>query len=127
MVSLGRMLRGARPAVRCPGWSAPAAGPGGGRRVAVSPGPLVAMPIAWWTSIGAARLCLWLIWFGVHAVRVGAAAAAFGRPDGNVVNAPPRCSAAFHHWSRIRASGRATRVVLSERIRSAGVLGGGAP
>lgn len=89
-------------------------------------GPVVSMPIAWWTSTALA-LALWLVWCGLYAARVVAAALALRDTKGQCRECPPRVEARLHHWSRVRATGRRTRLVVSTRVRSAAVLGCGSP
>jgi hypothetical protein len=84
------------------------------------------MPIAWWTSRPAVA-CLWLIWFGTHAVRTGAAAVSLRKARRACRECPAEVQRRLPCWSRVRRAGRPTRVVISGRVRTAGVLGCGSP
>lgn len=98
-------------------------------RVDVAPpvaAPLVAVPVVWWTS-GTVAIGLWIVWFSVHAVALGRGVAAAHDTKRRGVACPRGLLARLPHWSRVSASGRRTRVLLSDRVRAAGVLGGGRP
>jgi beta-lactamase regulating signal transducer with metallopeptidase domain len=95
-------------------------------RTSVSLGPLVSMPAAWWTST-ALVAGFWIIWSSVYAARLAMAAVALRETRRQCRECPPEREARLHHWSRVRATARRTRVVLSSRVRSAAVLGWGSP
>jgi beta-lactamase regulating signal transducer with metallopeptidase domain len=87
---------------------------------------VVAMPVAWWSS-SATAMSLWSIWLAIHAVHfvVGVVAVRHARRQSR--ECPAEVLAQLPHWSHVSATGRPTRVVLSDRVRLAAVLGCGAP
>jgi len=91
----------------------------------VPDGP-VAMPAAWWTS-SALALSLWMTWSGLQAVRFIVGAVAVRRARRLSEECPHEVLADLPHWSRVRTTGRPARVVLSDRVRHAAVLGFGSP
>ena len=90
------------------------------------PGGPVAMPVAWWTS-SALALSLWMTWSSLHALRFIVGAVAVRRARRLSEECPRDVLAALPHWSTVRTTGRPTRVVLSDRVRHAAVLGFGSP
>ena len=88
--------------------------------------PIISMSDAWWTS-GAIALALWTVWFTGQAMRVGAAMVAIRRSKFECRAFPSRLEARLAHWTRLSATGRRARLVLSDRVSSAAVLGGRSP
>ena len=86
----------------------------------------VAMPALWWTSSTAA-LAVWALW-AVHSLsRTGAAVVALRRTKRQACDFPRDVEAQLAHWRRVRGTGRRARLVLSNAVRTAGVLGGRTP
>ncbi len=104
-------------------WAAasPEVAPAGPTRVVTIP-----MSDAWWTS-PAVALAVWMVWFTVQAIRVGAAIGAVRRAKQECERFPPRLEARLPHWTRLSATGRRARLVLSDRVSAAAVLGGTSP
>jgi beta-lactamase regulating signal transducer with metallopeptidase domain len=98
----------------------------GGHDAAAALPPLVSMPIAWWTST-ACVVVLWMLWCGVCGIRLAAAAIAVRAARRRSRSCPPAVQARLRQWSRVAATGRRARLVLSPGVRSAAVLGCGAP
>jgi beta-lactamase regulating signal transducer with metallopeptidase domain len=98
--------------------------PGAGR-LPVSTGP-VTIPSTWWTSSLVAA-GLWLLWSSAHAARLVADGVAVRRARRDARECPRDVAANLPCWSRVRAIGRPTRIVISERVRHAAVLGCGSP
>jgi beta-lactamase regulating signal transducer with metallopeptidase domain len=92
----------------------------------VVPDPLVTVHAAWWTS-ATATLALWIVWIGSHAVTLGRGLATAHNAKRRANACPSDLLARLPHWSRVSATGRQTRVVLSTCVPAAGVLGCGAP
>jgi beta-lactamase regulating signal transducer with metallopeptidase domain len=95
-------------------------------RSAVSATAIVTVPVVWWTSglVIAGALALWM---AVYAIRVARAVVVVRRARARVRAFPPSVEQSLPHWRRIRATGRSVRLVLSERVRAAAVLGCGTP
>lgn len=91
-----------------------------------APGPVVSMPGTWWTSTSLA-IGLWILWAVVHAGRLAAAGLSLRRARRECGEFPESFEARLDYWSRLKATGRRTRLVLSSRVRSAAVLGCGSP
>ena len=88
--------------------------------------PLITVPNVWWTS-SALLAGLWAVWFGIHAVRIAGAVVIVRRARAHSQPFPAATAASLLHWRRLRGTGRPARLVLSDRVRAAAVLGGGAP
>ena len=86
----------------------------------------IAMPAAWWTS-SALAFSLWMTWSGLQAVRFIVGGLTVRRARRLSEECPSDVLAGLSHWSRVRTTGRPTRVVLSDRVRHAAVLGFGSP
>src|SRR5262245_55004529 len=86
----------------------------------------VPMPIAWlgWTTLAAG---LWTVWIGLHAFRLAAASLALRKAKQQCSAFPREVAARLHHWSRVSTSGRRARLMISDRVRSAAVLGSHPP
>lgn len=93
---------------------------------AVSLVPLVSMPTAWWTSTPLV-IVLWIVWSVVHVARLAAAAVAVQDVKRQCRECPDAMEVRLPHWSRVKATGRRARLVLSAHVRSAAVLGCGSP
>jgi beta-lactamase regulating signal transducer with metallopeptidase domain len=93
---------------------------------ATTGGPPVTMPATWWTSSEAA-VGLLVVAACLHAIVL--AAGALGVRNARRGSSP--CAAdvlvRLPHWSRLSASGRRARVIVSSHVRAAAVLGGGTP
>jgi beta-lactamase regulating signal transducer with metallopeptidase domain len=87
---------------------------------------VVSVPDTWWTS-GAIVGVLWSAWVLVHAVRLASAMVALRRARGHARPFPAQFESALAHWRAARTSGRRPRLVLSDAVSAAAVLGGGAP
>jgi len=89
--------------------------------------PLLTVPPAWWAS-STLVIGLWILWAGIHALQFvrGAVNVQAAKRSGR------ECSRELlehlQHWARVSRSGRRpARVVLSDRVRLAGVLAWGRP
>jgi beta-lactamase regulating signal transducer with metallopeptidase domain len=89
-------------------------------------GPLVSVPLGWWTSPFVAMV-LWVTWSTIYAIRVAAAALALRHAKRHCREVAPDVAARLPHWMRVRTTGRRTRIVLSNNVRSAAVLGWRSP
>jgi beta-lactamase regulating signal transducer with metallopeptidase domain len=89
-------------------------------------GLVVSVPAGWWTS---SRVVLgaWTLWSGVYAARVAAAMLALGRAKRRSVPPPPQLEKRLSYWTGAGVRGRQTRIVVSDRVRYAAVLGGRSP
>ncbi|HSC28129.1 MAG TPA: M56 family metallopeptidase [Vicinamibacterales bacterium] len=89
-------------------------------------GSLVSVPGVWWTS-GWAVIALWAVWSSVHGARFAGALRAIRRARKHCRPLPSDLEARLHHWTRVRGTGRRTRLVACEEARAAAVLGCGSP
>jgi beta-lactamase regulating signal transducer with metallopeptidase domain len=89
-------------------------------------GPVFRMPAGWWTS-GIVALSAWTVWSVVYAARLAAAMLALQRAKRRSLPFPSEIEQRLHCWTLVRMRGRRTRVVLSDRVRNAAVLGCGSP
>ena len=89
-------------------------------------GPVVSMPVAWWTSTPLV-ICLWIVWAVVCAARLAAAAIALRAAKTQSCECPDDVEVRLHHWSRVKSTGRPARLALSTQVRAAAVLGCGSP
>jgi beta-lactamase regulating signal transducer with metallopeptidase domain len=87
---------------------------------------VVSVPIAWWTST-TVLLALWVCWSGVQGVRLFCAQLALRRVRRDCLPFPMAAESRLRHWKAMRLEGRQARLVLARGVRSAAVLGGGAP
>ena len=94
--------------------------------VPAAAGPVVTVPTAWWASPSAAA-GLWIVWSCIQAARLGASALGVRNVRRRGRGCPASVLARLPHWSRVGATGRRTRVLLSSEVRAAAVLGGGTP
>lgn len=88
--------------------------------------PVIAIPSGWWTS-SALVIGLWAVWSTVYAGRVANAALALQRAKSHCRQVPSDLEARLPCWTRVRTTGRRTRVMLSSSVPSAAVLGCGSP
>jgi beta-lactamase regulating signal transducer with metallopeptidase domain len=88
--------------------------------------PMVSVPDAWWTSTAIVLSC-WALWSGLHGIRFASALLALRRARERCRPFPLTDERGLTHWNLVRARGRQARLVLSEDVRSAGVLGCGSP
>jgi len=87
---------------------------------------VVSLPDAWWTSavvIGAA----WLLWAGFQVVRFVSAIVAIRHARARSRAFPAHLESGLRHWRRVTVVGRRARLVVSNSVTSAAVLGWGAP
>jgi beta-lactamase regulating signal transducer with metallopeptidase domain len=92
----------------------------------VPPAPLIPLPVHWWTS-SAVTLGLWMIWSAIQAARLGASALAVRDVRRQSRPCPSDVLARLPYWSQVQSNGRLVPVVLTDRVRTAAVLGCGAP
>ncbi|HVH28740.1 MAG TPA: M56 family metallopeptidase [Vicinamibacterales bacterium] len=88
--------------------------------------PVLTVPAAWWTSHAVLTILL-IVWSSVHGVQLVAGAVALHRARRQSRPCPRDVLTRLPHWSRVSATGRSTRVVLSNHVRFAAVLGCGRP
>jgi beta-lactamase regulating signal transducer with metallopeptidase domain len=88
--------------------------------------PVVTMPPTWWAS-PAAAVGLWMVWSCIQAVRLAVSAFGVRNARRRGRKCPATVLARLPHWSRISVTGRRTRVILSDEVRAAAVLGCGTP
>jgi len=87
---------------------------------------VVSMPDAWWTS-GVVIAAAWLAWAGVGVVRFVRAIFALRRARASSRPFPPQAESPLTHWRQVRDRARRPRLVVSESVTAAAVLGCGAP
>jgi beta-lactamase regulating signal transducer with metallopeptidase domain len=88
--------------------------------------PVLTMPAAWWTS-PAVVTGLLIVWSGFQGVQLAVGAVALRRSKRQGRPCPGDVLARLPHWSHVSATGRPIRVVLSNHVRFAAVLGCGSP
>jgi len=95
---------------------------------AVLPGSdaIVALPDAWWTSANLI-LAAMALWASVTIVQLVLAVRAIRRARRLSRPFPAHVESALPHWRRIRHEGRQARLVLSNAVTRAAVLGWGQP
>jgi bla regulator protein blaR1 len=103
-----------------------AASPEASRGVPATGVPIMSMPDDWWTSTAIA-FGMWAVWVAVQGIRAVVATAALRRAKTACRVFPPQLEARLAHWTRVSATGRRARLVLSDRVRAAAVLGGASP
>ena len=86
----------------------------------------VDVAVGWWKA-SAIALWLWMAWSLFHAVQFAGGALAVRRAKRHSQDCPADVLSRLPHWSRLAGTGRPTRVVLSDRVRFAAVLGCGSP
>jgi beta-lactamase regulating signal transducer with metallopeptidase domain len=95
-------------------------------RGSIAADPAVAVPAVWWTS-PALLTGLWIVWSTVRGIQLVAGAVAVRRARRDARPCPRDVLVRLPHWSRVNGTGRPTRVVLSNDVRCAAVLGCGSP
>ncbi|HEV8396269.1 MAG TPA: M56 family metallopeptidase [Vicinamibacterales bacterium] len=88
--------------------------------------PVVSVPDAWWAS-GVVMAAAWFVWAAVAAVRSGRAIAALRRMRALSRPFPGQVESVLTHWRNVRDRGRRPRLVVSDAVTAAAVLGAGAP
>ena len=88
--------------------------------------PVLAIPIAWWTS-GAVIAGLWALWCLVCVARVIASSVAVRRARRQSRPFPAALESRLTFWNEVRGRGRRTRLVVSSGVPAAAVLGWGSP
>ena len=91
-----------------------------------SAAPVITVPVAWWTS-SALIAGAWAIWTTIHVLRFVGAIVVVRRARARCRPFPPAIDSSLPHWGRLRDAGRAARIVLSDRVSAAAVLGCGRP
>jgi beta-lactamase regulating signal transducer with metallopeptidase domain len=87
--------------------------------------PVVSLPdTAWASSIA---VILWCAWVALYTARIAVALVALRRAQARSRPIPSAFETRLRHWGRIRERGRRTRLVISDGVRSAAVLGVIAP
>ena len=89
-------------------------------------GPVVTMPTTWWTSAAVAA-SLWIVWSCIQATRLAVSALVVRTARRRARECPGSVLARLPHWSRVSTADRQTRVLLSDDVRVAAVLGCGKP
>src|SRR5262245_35261390 len=89
-------------------------------------GPVVSMPSGWWTS-AIVVVGLWAIWSAVYAARLLRDAVALRRAKAGWCEVAAERQQRLPYWADARTHGRRARMVLSDGVRSAAVLGCGSP
>jgi beta-lactamase regulating signal transducer with metallopeptidase domain len=89
-------------------------------------GPAIPLPTGWWLS-SAVLLAAAGAWGLLSSVRVVAAALALRRARRNCRALAADVESRLTHWSELRTTGRRTRLVVSDAVTSAAVLGGWSP
>ena len=93
---------------------------------ATADGPLVAMPVAWWTS-ATTLVVLWALWSAAGAVRLLRSWVWLRQVRAAATPLPVIRQQRLSHWTALTTGGRATSLVVSSHVRSAAVLGWGSP
>jgi beta-lactamase regulating signal transducer with metallopeptidase domain len=88
--------------------------------------PVVSMPPGWWTS-STLVLAFWALWATVQMARLGSAAWALRRAKTGCREIGLEREQRLQYWMQVRSAGRPARLVVSEHVRSAAVLGFGSP
>jgi beta-lactamase regulating signal transducer with metallopeptidase domain len=89
-------------------------------------GVIVAVPNVWWTST-TLIVSVWAIWFAVHGVRTLTALVALRKARGRCLPFPAQEESRLVRWNDVRELGRRTRLVMSDDVSAAAVLGCGSP
>jgi beta-lactamase regulating signal transducer with metallopeptidase domain len=87
---------------------------------------LISLPDAWWTST-VVLLAAWILWAASCVVRFAAAIVAIRRARACSRPFPSSAESRLTNWVRLRPTGRPARLVLSETVTHAAVLGWGTP
>jgi beta-lactamase regulating signal transducer with metallopeptidase domain len=89
-------------------------------------GAIVSVPDAWWTS-SAVMLAAWAVWASAYFARFVWAMVALRRARARSRPFPSQVESALCHWPHVRGDRRHARLVLSDAVPTAAVLGCGAP
>lgn len=87
---------------------------------------VVSVQPGWWTST-TVLIAGWAAWAAVQAIRLGCGALALRSVRRRTRQLPPETESRLRHWMDIRARGRCCRLVVSDDVRCAAVLGCGSP
>jgi beta-lactamase regulating signal transducer with metallopeptidase domain len=87
---------------------------------------ILSLPDTWWTST-IVLLAAWIVWTSLHMVRFLSAIVAIRRARARSRPFPSPSELGLPHWCRVRSGGRRARLVVSDSVRTAAVLGWGAP
>lgn len=88
--------------------------------------PVVTVPTTWWTSNNAV-LATWAIWSCGYAMRLLAALIVVRRWRAESEPFPVDLQPRLSHWTQVCEGGRRARLVVSQAVSGASVLGCGAP
>src|SRR4029450_7179247 len=88
--------------------------------------PVLAVPIAWWTSTEVVALAA-ALWLGVAAWRIARGVRAARRVRAGCAPFEVHLDSLLRCWNDVKAQGRQTRLMVSRDVRAASVLGGGRP
>jgi beta-lactamase regulating signal transducer with metallopeptidase domain len=109
---------------------APSAGavlpPASSSGVATESAAIVSVPSVWWTS-DVVLLALWSAWAALYGIRLTTAIRALRRAQAGSRPFPEALAPRLRCWSRLCGQGRQARLVISDRVRAAAVLGCGSP
>lgn len=87
--------------------------------------PIVSIPAGRWTT--SVVVALWAAWSCAFALRLAVAILALRRVKRGCCQFPPYSEMRLRCWMKVRDRGRPARLVLSEHVLSAAVLGGRTP
>jgi beta-lactamase regulating signal transducer with metallopeptidase domain len=96
--------------------------------IAGSPVPSLTIPLPslpWWPT--ALLFAAWMAWVSGSLLRLGGALIALRRAKAIASAFPAEREAHLHGWRSVRGTGRHAALIVSEEVRSAGVLGLRAP
>jgi beta-lactamase regulating signal transducer with metallopeptidase domain len=88
--------------------------------------PLVSLDPGPWTAITPA-ITLWALWVALGSGRLVVALHSLRSAKAASRPIPPAMETRLSHWVRVRQQGRESRLVVSEKVQSAAVLGLGSP
>ncbi len=92
---------------------------------AAPPPALVSLPHT--PLLHTALLAVWCVWVGVHSVWIGIAIVKIVRTRRRVRTFPYAVEQRLSHWTRVKERRRTTRLVLSDDVSAAAVIGAGLP
>jgi bla regulator protein blaR1 len=107
-------------------WALVSPGESLGSGVSTDVVPIVSMPPGWWTS-STLVLAFWAVWAAVQVARLATAAWALRRAKTGCRDIGREREQRLQYWMQVRSAGRPARLVVSEHVRSAAVLGFGSP
>jgi beta-lactamase regulating signal transducer with metallopeptidase domain len=93
--------------------------------IGAAPLPLVSLPHT--PALHTALFALWCVWVGVNSVWLVTAMVKIVRTRRRVRTFPSAVEQRLSHWRRVKGRRRTTRLVLSDDISAAAVIGGGLP